>query len=93
MAKQPPKEINYQHINSLLNSKATKHLEEQVAEEINIPDGPLTVEQLLDMQRQANPDMVIGTHFDKKPAPSEQELRQKEILEMEQLDMLLGEDE
>ena len=40
MAKQPPKEINYQHINSLLNSKATKHLEEQVAEEINIPDGP-----------------------------------------------------
>lgn len=79
--------INYEQIGSVLNARSTKDLEKSVAEEMKLPDGPLTIQQLTDMSEGGG-----GKINWEPPKKSEQEKREEEAAELDSFDEHLEED-
>lgn len=50
--------LNIGHIESLLKARPTAELEKQVAQEMNTPDRPLTVEELVNLSAQNEVPML-----------------------------------
>ena len=92
MAKKKHAKIDYKKAGSILHAKGTKELEDSAKADLKLPDGPMSVNELIERQKALYPDMVVGTHFTDPPV-DEAEARKKELQEQDQFDQMLGEDE
>ena len=50
--------LNIKHIESLLKSRPTEELQKQVASEMGMADGPLTIEELINLSAQKEEPML-----------------------------------